>query len=255
MTSQHGEFVWYELMTTDVVAAAAFYGTVIGWASRPGDAADASGYHLFSTGGTEVAGFMPLPPDAPAPGWTGYIGVEDVDALNTAILADGGHQHVPPTDIPGIGRFAIVADPQGAVVSIIRSAEEGPSRSFSSTEAGHCRWNELSTTDPDAAFAFYARHFGWTKGEAMPMGDAGVYQLLEHGEVTFGAVTPSGPEVPRPAWSFYFGVADIDAALARITEAGGQVLHGPHEVPGGEFIVIALDPQGARFAVVGPRGA
>lgn len=259
MASRHGDFIWYELVTTDVAAAAAFYGEVIGWRSRPFDPADASGYHLFSTAETEIAGLMVLPqkddcPPDSGPGWIGTIGVDDVDATAAAILESGGRQHVPPTDIPGVGRFAVVADPQGAVFSVMRGAMEGESRSFSLDGVGHCRWNELSTTDPDVASAFYSRQFGWTKGEAMPMGDAGVYQLLDHGGVTFGAVTRAGPDVPRPAWAFYFGVPDIDAAIVRIAGAGGHVLHGPHEVPGDEFIVIGRDPQGAYFALVGPRG-
>ncbi|MFC0218614.1 VOC family protein [Pseudochelatococcus lubricantis] len=260
MTSQHGAFIWYELLTTDVKAAGAFYGDVVGWSSRPFDAGNPDGYHLFSTGETEVGGLMVLPqgeecpPDA-APGWIGYIGVGDVDATASAIVADGGRQHVPPTDIPGVGRFAVVADPQGAVFTIMKGAMDGESRAFSPDRAGHCQWNELTTTDPEAAYAFYARHFGWTKGEAMPMGEAGVYQILDRDGISFGAVTPAGPEVPHPVWAFYFGVPDIDAAISRITAGGGALLHGPHAVPGEQFIVIGRDPQGAVFSLVGPRKA
>lgn len=262
MASQYGDFVWYELMTTDVTAAAAFYGAVVGWSNRPFDAADSSGYQLFSTGKAEIAGLMTLPEidggetgEKPHPGWIGYIGVESVDATAAAILNDGGRQYVPPTDIPGVGRFAVVADPQGVVFSLISGTTEDESHAFDPQGVGHGRWNELTTTDPEAAFAFYSRHFGWTKGEAMPMGEAGVYQLLDHHGVTFGAVTPLGAEAQKPAWAFYFGVPDIDAAIAKIGEANGQVLHGPHEVPGGECIVIGRDPQGAYFALVGPRKA
>lgn len=260
MGAQHGNFLWYELMTTDVDAAAAFYGEVIGWSSRPFDPTDPSGYRLLATADTEIGGLMALPQDGAGaadarPGWIGYIGVDDLDAAAAAIVADGGHQLVPPTDIPDIGRFAVVADPQGVPFAIIHGTSEGESRAFSPEGIGHCRWNELTTSDPEAAFAFYARHFGWTKGEAMPMGEAGVYQLLENGGVNFGAVTRAGPETAGPAWSFYFGVPDIDAGLERIVKAGGTVLHGPHQVPGDEFIVIASDPQGAVFSLVGPRKA
>ncbi|MGI6245335.1 MAG: VOC family protein [Pseudochelatococcus sp.] len=254
MTSQHGAFIWYELMANDPEAAAAFYGEVVGWTSRPFDPADPGRYRIFAAGGEDIGGLMSVPENG-VPGWVGYIGVADVDATVSALAEDGASRHVPPTDIPGVGRFAVVADPQGAVFCLIASAEEGESRAFSLNDAGHCRWNELATSDPEAAFSFYARHFGWTKGQAIPMGEQGVYQLLDRGDVTFGAVLPAPPEVPHPVWTFYFGVTDIDAAIARITVNGGQVAHGPHEVPGEEFIVIGRDPQGVYFALVGPRPA
>jgi len=255
----HGAFIWYELMTTDADAAAAFYGDVLGWSCRPFEPDDAGGYRLFSTGETEVAGLMVLPPegDCPggAPGWIGYIGVDDVDAAAADLAADGASELVPPTDIPGVGRFAVIADPQGAVFTIMRGAMEGESRAFSPHGIGHCQWNELSTADPQAALAFYGRHFGWEKGETMPMGEMGDYQMLDLGGHSFGAVMRATPQQPQPGWLFYFGVADIDAATRKATAGGGAVLHGPAEIPGGDFIVVADDPQGARFALVGPRKA
>ena len=258
-SGQSGAFIWYELMVRDPDRAQAFYGEVLGWKARTFGSDDQGDYRLFTAGdGVEVAGLMALPEDndcqAGEPGWVGYIGVDDPDAMVDAIVADGGQRFVPPTDIPGVGRFAVVADPQGAVFTIMRGASEEASRAWSADRAGHCRWNELATSDPKAAEDFYARHFGWTKGEAMPMGELGDYQMLDRGEQSFGAVMRHMPG-DRPNWLFYFGVEDIDAALTRVTSAGGAVLHGPQEIPGGEFIVAAQDPEGARFAVVGPRGS
>ena len=255
----HGDFIWYELMTSDPEAAASFYGTVIGWSSQLFDASDSNGYRLFRAGAHEVGGLMRLPEgeDCPAgkPGWVGYIGVNDVDATAAALVADGAAQLVPPTDIPEVGRFAVIADPQGAVFTIMRGTMEARSMAFSPGENGHCQWNELSARDPDAALTFYARHFGWTRGEAMPLGEMGVYQILDHEGRSFGAVMRTFAKDQRPAWGFYFGVDDIDAATERATAAGGKLLHGPAEVPGGQFIIQALDPQGAPFALVGPRSA
>ncbi|MGV6875314.1 VOC family protein [Pseudochelatococcus sp. B33] len=259
MSSQHGAFIWFELMTSDPEAAGAFYGSVVGWTSRPFDPSEPNGYRLFSTGETEVAGFMRLPegegcPAGAEPGWIGYIGVENVDSNLQDLLADGASQIVPPTDIPNVGRFAVVADPQGAVFCIMRGISDEESRAFSHDKPGHCQWNELSTSDPEAAYSFYARHFGWEKGEAMPMGDMGDYQMLDRGGRSFGAVMRAPPGVPT-AWGFYFGVPDIDTAGERTKAGGGEVLHGPQEVPGGLFIILGKDPQGARFALVGPRKA
>lgn len=258
-SGQSGAFIWYELMARDADRAAAFYGEVLGWTARGFGSGEHGDYRLFvANDGAEVAGLMALPTDndcdAGEPGWVGYIGVDDTDSMTAAVVADGGRQFVPPTDIPGVGRFAVVADPQGAVFTLMRGASDEASEAWSANAPGHCRWNELSTSDPEAAQAFYARHFGWTPGEAMPMGELGDYQMLDHGGQTFGAVMRNMPG-DRPNWLFYFGVDDIDAGLARLTRAGGALLHGPQEIPGGEFIIVATDLDGARFALVGPRAA
>ena len=148
MANRHGDFIWYELLTTDADAAARFYEAVIGWNARAFEGSDI-GYRLFSIGGTDVAGFMPIPADAKdmRPGWLGYVGVDDVDKIAAEIVQVGGTQHMPPADIPGVGRFAMVADPQGVPFYVMRGATEGTSASFSPKQTGHCQWNELSTTD------------------------------------------------------------------------------------------------------------
>ena len=256
MANQHGDFIWYELLTTDTDAAAGFYAAVIGWESRRTEASNYD-YRIFAIDGTDVAGLMPIPADAAGadmrPGWLGYIGVDDVDAAIAAIVKAGGAQHVPPTDIPGVGRFAMVADPQGIVFYVMRGTMEGSSTSFAPTQISHCHWNELATTDQAAALAFYTSLFGWEKGDAMPMGEMGDYQFITHHGETIGAVMTRLADGPPPAWRFYFGVEDIDVAARAVSGNGGAIHYGPAEVPGGSFIIVASDPQGALFGLVGPR--
>ena len=255
MTNHHGDFIWYELMTSDVESAADFYGAVIGWKCRSFDSSNR--YRLFSAGQADVAGLMALPAEGACssrgPGWLGYIGVDDVDAAADRVVRDGGTQHVPPTDIPGVGRFAMLTDPQGATFYAMRGASGGTSESFAPTKTGRCHWNELSTNDQPAAIAFYAKQFGWQKGDAMPMGAMGDYQFLTHHGQAFGAVMRRREDGPPPMWTFYFGVEDIDAAAKIATGKGAVVHYGPAEVPGGIFIIVASDPQGALFGLVGQR--
>ena len=256
MANRHGDFVWYELMTTDSDAATAFYGAVVGWQTRAAGGS-VQGYRVFGLGGTDVGGLMTIPPDDAAagmrPGWLGYVGVEDVDAAVPQVLEAGGAVHVPPTDIPGIGRFALVADPQGAAFYMMRGATEGTSVSFAPQRTGHCHWNELATSDQAAALTFYTGLFGWERGDVMPMGELGGYQFITHHGETIGAMMTQRPGGPRPAWTFYFGVEDIDIAARAVSDNRGTIHYGPAEVPGGMFIIVASDPLGAMFGLVGKR--
>jgi predicted enzyme related to lactoylglutathione lyase len=135
----------------------------------------------------------------------------------------------------------------------MRGAMDGTSTAFDQNQSGHCNWNELATTDPAAALAFYKARFGWEKGDAMPMGEMGDYQFITHRGQTIGAVMKRVPDGPPPAWNFYFGVEDIDVAAKAVSGNGGTIHYGPAEVPGGVFIIVASDPQEAMFGLVGPR--
>ena len=254
MTNLAGSFVWYELLTTDPATAGRFYTEVIGWTASSFDG-DMQGYRIFSADSVGVAGLMAFPSDAAGmrPGWFGYIGVDDVDAAVAGIVAAGGAVHMPATDLAGVGRIAMVGDPQGVRFYVMRGASEQSSAAFDANpEAfGRCGWNELATTDLAAAIGFYAGHFGWASGDVMNMGAMGDYRFIDHAGVTIGAMMAAPPGGPPPAWTFYFRVADVGTALQRLVAAGGTVIHGPAEVPGGIHIVIANDPQGATFAVVG----
>lgn len=150
MGNRHGDFIWYELMTSDADAAVAFYGAVLGWQSRRAEGSPMD-YRIFGIAGEDVAGILPIPPDADhaqmRPGWLGYVAVDDVDAALAKVTAAGGARHVPPTDVPGVGRFALVADPQRVPFYLMRGAMEGESTAFAQAKAGHCHWNELAAAD------------------------------------------------------------------------------------------------------------
>jgi len=254
--STHSTFVWHELMTTDPVAATAFYTAVIGWKAQDSGMSEVP-YTILSVGETPIGGLMELPIDARAngarPGWIGYIGVDDVDACAMRIKDAGGKQHRAPADIPGVGRFAVVADPQGAAFVLFKAASDEMPAPPPMGTPGTIGWNELQATDRDSAFAFYADIFGWTKGEAVDMGQMGIYQLFKTGgESAVGGMMNRMPMLPMPFWAYYISVEEINAAIGRVTAHGGQIVNGPHQVPGGSWIAHGLDPQGAMFALVGP---
>lgn len=260
MATPRGSFVWYELMTTDPDAAAAFYAKVVGWTAADSKMPDMK-YILLNAGPVQVGGVMAIPDGARAmgasPAWEGYVAVPDVDAAAAAVAAAGGKVHKAPDDIPGVGRFAVVADPQGATFMLFRGAPGDEPPAAAPGTAGHVGWHELHAGDGAAAFAFYAGQFGWEKRDAMDMGPAGVYQLFglagSDKQSAIGGMMTKMPETPHPHWLYYFTVDAIDAAAARIAAAGGKVVNGPMEVPGGSWIVNALDPQGALFALVAPK--
>ena len=263
MGNSHGDFIWYELLTSDAGAAAEFYGKVIGWTAIGSGQPDMD-YRFFSSGdGSDMAdgvgGFMAITPDMAGagtmPGWLGYIGVDDVDAGVTAMTAAGAAVHMPAFDMPGVGRMAMLADPQGAPFYVMKGASDETSHSFASEtpKNGHCAWNELSTSDIASATAFYTATFGWKQEGDMDMGPMGKYLFLHHGPGMIGAIMPKIPQDPNSHWLYYFRVANIDHALASITANGGQIVYGPDEIPGGDFTVKALDPQGAWFALIGAR--
>lgn len=254
MTSYHGRFVWYELMTSDLDAASRFYGAVAGWQARDAGM-EGWDYRILSSAGIELAGLMPIPAEAAGagPAWIGYVAVDDVDAIAGRLARAGGQVHGAPEDIPEVGRFAVVADPYGAVFAVIRGiSEDGPPQVPAGTP-GHAAWRELCAGDLDQAFDFYSGLFGWTRAEAMDMGPMGTYQLFAAGDETIGGMMTRPPEVP-PSWTYYFACDGIDAALTRVTGNGGTLLHGPQQVPGDAWIIQCRDPQGAVFAMVGPRG-
>ena len=255
MTNPHGTPIWYELMTSDPDAAQAFYTDVIGWTvgSFPGAPDGPVDYRIFSAAdGEGVGGMMKSPEGGPPPGWFGYIGVDDVDAAVDRISAAGGTVCMPPTTLEGVGRMAMVADPQGVTFYVMKGASSEASTAFKRMAPGHGEWNELQTSDDQAALAFYGDQFGWTKDGAMPMGDMGEYSFLSHGGGMIGAVMKAPPG-ERPGWNYFFRVGDIDQAKQRIETGGGSIRQGPIQVPGGDYVIYAADPQGATFGVVGSR--
>jgi predicted enzyme related to lactoylglutathione lyase len=269
MHNHHGDFIWYELMTPDSAAAQAFYGPMLGWRFG-GDEA----YRRIEASEGSIGGVLQLTPNMIAEGahpcWLGYLLVDDVDAMVASIRDAGGSVHMPAHDMDGVGRFAMVADPQGAPFYLIKPTPpaDDPDKishafSYDRPRMGHCAWNELSTSDPAAALRFYGERFGWVKDGEMELGPIGKYEFLRHagrapegspeGHGLLGAVMPRMPEAPASAWAHYFRVPDIDAASRHIGENGGTVVMAPTEIPGGDFSMNAIDPQGAPFALVGAR--
>lgn len=262
--SYQGNPCWYELGTGDLDAARAFYARVLGWDIEDAGMKDFT-YLLARSGSDMVAGMMSLEAQefAPPPNWLIYFAVDNCDRTAEAIAAAGGKVTRGPAEIPGTGRFAIAADPQGAVFGILQPDMTGMSPedvaradrgegAFDQRKAAHGNWHELMSSDPAAGFSFYAGLFGWTRGEAMDMGPMGTYQLFRHKGADIGAMTGLG-NAPMPMWLPYFGANGIVAAISRVAASGGAVAHGPVEVPGGAFIAVCTDPQGAWFALVGPK--
>lgn len=250
-------FFWYDVMSDDTKGTAKFYTDVVGW----GTEAQGNDYNLFTVKdkdgqGQGVAGFMKLPPDAKAMGvppcWMGYIAVDDVDAAAKRVQSLGGKIHKPPQDIEGIIRFAVVADPGGAGFIIAKGLVHKDMPKFPAHTTGTVGWHELYAADGPQAMAFYEKAFGWTKSDAMDMGPMGTYQMFKTGgEFAMGGIMTKPPGMPAPPhWGFYINVPAIDAAVERVTKGGGKILNGPMEVPGGQWIIQGMDPQGAAFNLV-----
>jgi predicted enzyme related to lactoylglutathione lyase len=242
-------FVWYELMTKDIDAALAFYGNVLGWEGQDFPGAEER-YTIVNAKGKGVGGIMGMKCDM-SPCWIGYVGTPDIEKTLAGITRGGGTVHRGPWEIPNVGHIAVFGDPQGAVMALIQGTSEHKSEAFNQQLPGHGNWNELHTTDPAAAFTFYANQFGWTKGEAMDMGPMGTYQIFKADDAQIGGMVKVREHLP-PHWLFYFGVEKIPAAVERVKAAGGTILLDPTPIPGGALIVQAKDPQGAVFAIVGP---
>lgn len=252
------KFVWYDLMTTDLKAAEVFYTAVIGWTATDSGLTDRA-YSILSKDSAMVAGLMGMPDHmrvgGAQPGWNGHIGVDNVDAEAERVKAAGGTIHRAPEDIPnGIGRFSVVSDSGSAVFILFQpgpmpEGQSAPPEPPAGTP-GHVGWHELHAWDGAAAWEFYSGLYGWTKAEAVDMGPMGIYQTFSTGNYPVGGMMTKMPEAPAPFWLFYFNVDAVDAAVERLTRAGGKVMMGPHQVPGGSWIVQAIDPQGAIFAIV-----
>jgi uncharacterized protein len=245
-----GQFVWHELMTTDPQAAGAFYSKVLPWKTQPSGMPD---YTLWVSGKTQTGGLMAQPESArqsgAPPSWLVYIGTPDVDATAAAAERLGGKVLRAPGDIPGVGRFAVLADPQGAAFAVFKPGGSPPPEGAPSTDFS---WHELATSDQHAALSFYSELFGWSRGPAHDMGPAGTYQLIEHGGAQVGGAYKLMDASKPPHWLTYISVASVDKAAAAAKAAGGRVTQGPMEVPGGSRIAQILDPQGGAFAVHEP---
>ena len=243
-----GQFVWHELMTSDPDAAVAFYTKAMGWTTTSYE--NDPNYRIWMSGQLPLGGVMRLPEQArsmgASPHWLPYVAVPDVDATERQALAMGGKVYVAAKNIAA-GRFAVLADPHGAIFAVYRPAASMAAPN-ASPGRGEVVWHELATTDPAAAWAFYHALFGWVKTSAMDMGPAGIYQMFGAGGPPLGGIFPKSPEMPGPHWTCYTEVASVDKLAALLPSIGGRVVMGPMEISGGARIVMCLDPQGAVFA-------
>ncbi|MFM5930451.1 MAG: VOC family protein [Novosphingobium sp.] len=261
MATLQGSWIWYELMTSDAEGAKAFYEKVVGWTITPGSSKTGGYGFIANTDGGMTGGVLTLTDDmcehGARPCWLGYVGVDDVDASVIAIEAVGGKMLMPARDVPGAGRIAMVADCCGAPFYIMTPTPPpggGESTAFARYETlGRCSWNELMAGNADKAIAFYTGLFGWGLPDSMDMGEYGTYQFIDHDGVPIGAIMPMMPQVPATAWSHYFRVASIEAAKAAVEAGGGHVFNGPMQVPGDDWIIQGMDPQGAMFSLVGGK--
>ena len=254
MVSHLAAFAWYELLTTDLLAAQSFYGKVVGWTAQDASTPQFA-YRLFSASGAAVAGLMELPLEGrkkgATPRWVGYVAVQDVDGTVDRLKALGGAVYVPPTD-SNIGRIAVVADPQTATLALVDGLKYGTTAAADLGGTGRVGWHELLAGEGEAAFGFYSALFGWDKA---PAEEAMVdfYQLFAAGGRTLGGMFTKFAATPVPFWLYYFEVADLDTAVDQVKAGGGRIAQGPIELWGGRWAVRCIDPQGAMFALQGLR--
>jgi predicted enzyme related to lactoylglutathione lyase len=262
---ERGAFIWYELMTPDPGAAKAFYDAVVGWTIEPEGVQLPTGatYRMIGrSDGGQAGGVLGMATEmieqSGKAAWFGYIHTPDVDAAAAHLTASGGAVHMPPMDMPGVGRMAMVADPWGATFYLMTPtppADDPNAKSdvWSKDQPQHVRWNELRTTDPGGAVALYSELFGWRQEGSMPMGDLGDYLFVEHEGTMIGAIMPVTLQSTGSTWSYYIGVDDIDRAARAVRDNGGSLNTEIMQIPGGEYSVDCIDPQGAAFGLVGPR--
>ncbi|MGZ3450348.1 MAG: VOC family protein [Polyangiales bacterium] len=246
-----GPFCWYELLTTDPKAAIAFYTHVVGWKTEvfPGNAGPEP-YTMWVSSQGPLGGVMTLPAEAKKmgapPHWMGHVQVDDINGAVSKVKELGGQIYVPPTDIPTIGVFSVIADPQGASLSLFKPAQAMAPHAL---KPGEISWRELMTSDAAAALKFYSAVCGWKLLEEMDMGPMGKYLIYGQGDARYGGMMNKPKEMPVSAWGYYIDVEDLDVAVKRATEKGAKLMNGPMEVPGGARIAQLMDPQGAFFAL------
>jgi predicted enzyme related to lactoylglutathione lyase len=231
--------------------AESFYKNVVGWTTSPFEGAGQP-YTMFNRSANQsVGGVMTKPPDMKAPPfWAMYVGVPKLEEAAAHIKRLGGQAHTEVISIPDVGRLQMMMDPQGAAFYIIEpsSSERRPE---GAPEVGDASWHELMTTDWRAAMKFYEQVFGWKPSQAMDMGEMGTYQMFDRPHGMIGGMMNKPPEMANvpPNWQIYFRVPDVHAAAERIKANGGKILNGPMEVPDGDWVVNAMDPQGAAFGL------
>jgi predicted enzyme related to lactoylglutathione lyase len=245
-----GRFCWYELLTTDLEGAQDFYRQVVGWETGTWQG-EGPPYITWNNNGTPLGGVMQLPDDALADGapahWMPYLSTPDVDAT-TARAEELGGSVIHRMEIPEVGHISVLRDPGGAVFTAYQPSGHTPGHD-GPPALGEFSWHELIAGDLEAAWSFYSDLFGWEKTTQMDMGEAGIYQMYGRDGKELGGMMTRSDDMPPPCWGLYILVSDVHASAEVVKELGGSVVVGPMEVPGGEFILQGIDPQGAAFAL------
>jgi predicted enzyme related to lactoylglutathione lyase len=230
-------------------AAEEFYTKVVGWTVVPFEGAPEP-YDMWARAdGTPVGGVMKIPQGMNfPPHWGMYVGVPNLEEGVAHIERLGGKALSPVIEVPSVGRMRTMLDPQGAAFSVYQPDQ--PPQPEVEAEVGGFSWHELYTTDAEAAMKFYTELFGWKPTETMDMGPMGKYHMFGRGWPLGGMMNkPAEMAQVPPNWGVYVRVPDVHEAAGRVTANGGKVLNGPMEVPGGDWIVNCMDPQGAAFAM------
>lgn len=244
-----GDFVWYDLMTTDTSAAIAFYTEVIGWSTQEFPNSKGA-YQMWVGSEGPLGGTMILPDEAKKmgapPHWMSNVVVSDLDASVARVKTLGGRVYKEPEGIPTVGRFAVIGDPQGGVLSLFQP--DNDMAPHDQAKQGEFSWRELAAEDHEAALRFYGELLGWKLMQSMDMGPMGSYLIFGVGDKQLGGIFRRPPEMPMTAWLYYIRVDDLDGTIAKARERGATLLNGPMDVPGGRVAQLS-DPQGAMFAL------
>jgi predicted enzyme related to lactoylglutathione lyase len=246
----HGRFVWHDLATTDAGAAKSFYTQITPWKTQPFE--DARGYDVWTLDGEPLGGVMKnsseLARTGAPPNWLPYVCVYDVDACVRQAESLGGKVRMAPKEIPHVGGWAVISDPQGATIGVFEPADTPPGHD-GQAKIGEFSWHELATDDYKAAAEFYRALFRWEKTSEFDMGEMGIYSMFGQGGTVYGGIFNRPPEIPQANWLCYVHVESVKPVADAVKELGGTVMNGPMEVPGGDWIAQCMDPQGAAFAL------
>lgn len=243
-----GRFVWYDLMSPDPEGSKRFYTAVLGWGTRVDrplmGVEGRQPYTMWTAGETPIAGLVPLSEAY----WLGYIGVADVGRSVAHAKELGGKVLFGPDAIPNVGRFAVIEDPQHAVIAVFQGVEISPPQPFAPKQMEFC-WHELATIDSRAALDFYTAMFGWEVIDGKDAEPRNAYLVFGYGGVPYGAIFHKPPQLPAAAWCYCIRVADVRKAANRVAQNGGQIIDGPAEGRSGDWNAQCTDPSGATFAV------
>jgi len=247
-----GKFVWFELVSRDAKKAQAFYGEVLGWkvASFPMGNVNYEMILAGETLDTMIGGYAAPKSDRQPSYWISYVSVEDVDASAKSVVANGGKLIEAPVDAPSVGRMARIADPQGAELSLFKSATGDPADAPAKPGSWFC-WNELHTANPTQAVSFYEKALGFSS-RSMDMGPGGIYHILSKGGVDRGGVTSHLQAGVPPHWLPYVAVDDVDSTIARARKLGAKIPMSPEDIPGVGRFGVMVDPTGAILAIIKP---